>query len=229
MFSLTSFFEEYETDTSALTIAGKDFRILIPKSIDRFVDQEDVFHEFPLWSKIWEASIVLAQHLAGMPVEPERRFLEIGCGLGLVGVVAAAFGHRVTMTEYNPGALAFARANARTNLAPGYSNLKIVKMDWNRPRLEGRFDTIVASEVVYSEKDYDPILELFRRYLKPDGEIILAEGLRKTSMEFFRQMNAFFHIQAQKKVLRSSQETFRVMLCKMRFRETDPGSKANPE
>lgn len=218
MFSLESFHQEYETDTSDLTIKDRQFRFFVPKSLDRFLDPEDLFRNFPLWSKIWEASIILSDYLAGMPVESEKRFLEIGCGMGVVGVVASAFGHRVTMTEYNPDALNFARANACANLLADDSGLEITELDWTRPRLEGLFDTIVGSEVIYKEKDYQPILRLFKTYLRPSGEIILAEGVRKTSMEFFRQMSEFFDISAQKKILSSRGEEARVILARMKYK-----------
>ena len=222
MFSLESFHKEYETDTVDLAIKNRSFSFLVPRSIDRFVDPGDVFHDFPLWSKIWEASIVLSEYLAGIPVQQEKRFLEIGGGMGLVGIIASAFGHRVTMTEYNPDALNYARANAEKNSPSANSNLEITQLDWNTPRLEGLFDYIVGSEVVYKEKDFEPILKLFKRYLAPEGEIILAEGVRKTSMEFFRQMSEFFEIKAQKKILRSKEGETRVLLCRMKFKAISP-------
>jgi len=218
MFSLESFYRQYETDTTDLMIRDRRFHFFVPKTLDRFVDQGDIFHNFPLWAKIWEASIVLADHLATRPVTPEKRLLEIGCGTGVVGIVAAAFGHRVTMTEYNEDALNFASANAQANLPPDGANLDIHRLDWNSPRLEGRFDTIVGSEVIYKETDYESILKLFRRYLKPSGGIILAEGVRKTSLEFFRQISDRFDIKAQKKILRSKGEEVRVILARMRFK-----------
>jgi predicted nicotinamide N-methyase len=219
MFSLESFHRQYETDTADLVIRDRRFRFFVPKSLDRFVDQGDVFHDFPLWVKIWEASIVLADHLAGMPVNPERRFLEIGCGVGVVGIVAAAFGHRITMTEYNSDALDFARANVHTNLsADNAAGIEIARLDWNRPRLEGRFDAIVGSEVIYQETDFQAILKLFETCLRPSGGIVLAEGVRKTSLEFFRQVSGRFDISAQKKTLRSKGEAFPVILAKMRFK-----------
>jgi predicted nicotinamide N-methyase len=219
MFSLKSFQEKYETDTKDMVIRHRSFKFLVPKTIDRYIDPKDLFHDFPLWSKIWEASIVLADYLAGLPVDPDKCFLEIGCGLGVVGIVAASFGHRITMTETNPYALDFAHANAEINPPSAGSNLRILKLDWNRPRLKALFDYIVASEIIYSERDYQSILNLFKTYLTPEGEIILAEGVRKTTLEFFRQMGQFFHITAQKKVLRSKEQETRVMLCRMRFKD----------
>jgi predicted nicotinamide N-methyase len=218
MFSLESFHRQYDTDTADLVIRDRRLRFFVPKSLDRFVDQGDVFHDFPLWAKIWEASIVLSDHLAGVPVDPKRRFLEIGCGVGVVGIVAAAFGHRITITEYNSNALNFARANIHANLSADDADIEVTRLDWNRPRIEGRFDVIVGSEVIYKETDFQAILYLFETCLRPSGEIILAEGVRKTSLEFFRQVSGRFDISAQKKTLRSKGEAFPVILAKMRFK-----------
>ena len=218
MFSLKSFHRKYETDTSDLTIRDRHFRFFTPKSLDKFIDPDDIFQNFPLWSKIWEASIILSDYLSRIPVDPEKRFLEIGCGMGVIGVVASAFGHRVTMTEYNPDALNFARANASANLSADDTGLEITELDWGKPQVEGLFDYIIGSEVIYKEKDYQPILKLFKTFLKPSGEIILAEGVRKTSMEFFRQMSELFDITAKKKILRSSEEEVRVILARMKFK-----------
>jgi len=217
MFSSKSFHRRYETDTKEVVIRGEKFGVLVPESLDGLVDPEDIFHDFPLWSKLWEASIVLADYLAGIAPDPQKRFLEIGSGLGLVGVVAASFGHRVTMTEYNPDALNFARANAHRNDPEGRSNLEIKALDWNRPRLEGSFTYIVGSEILYSEKDYKPLLDLFKTYLRPGGEIILAERARKTSIGFFKEVSEIFEIEARKKVLRSREKEIFVILARMKF------------
>jgi len=215
MFTLESFQKQYETDTKDLTIRGRSFSFFVARSLESFVDSQDIFNDFPLWIKIWEASMVLADYLAGLKVEPEKRFLEIGCGLGLVGIVASAFGHHVTVTEYNQDALNFARANALLNKA---SNMEIKEMNWNNPQLQGSFDTIIGSEIIYKESDFPSILNLFRTYLKDGGEIILAEGIRKTSMEFMRQMGDSFNIKAQKRIFRSQDREIMIMLCRMRMK-----------
>jgi release factor glutamine methyltransferase len=48
-------------------------------------------------------------------VRPGARFLEVGCGAGLVSLVAAHVGAKVTCTDANPRAVALARHNAREN------------------------------------------------------------------------------------------------------------------
>lgn len=211
-FSLQSFQREYETDATEVVIRGKRFSFLRPSSIERYVDPDDMFHNFPLWSKVWEASIVLADYLAGLEQQPEKQYLEIGAGMGFVGVVAAAFGHRITVTESNLQAVDFVRANAAINNS---SNLEIIQMDWNAPQLEARYDYIVGSEVVYHERDFRPLQTLFNNYLKPEGELILCSEARKITMEFYRRLQSSFAISAQKKKIRSQEGEIPVILCRM--------------
>jgi len=215
MFSMESFQKAYETDVSEVTIRGRPFRFFTPKYIEPFIDPRDALCDFPLWSKIWEASLVLADHLAAVSPEPGGRLLEIGGGMGVVSVVAASFGHDITLTEHNPRALDFARANAHANGCP---DLKILELDWNRPDLDVVFDRIVGSEVVYHERDFEPLERLFHSLLKPGGEILLVEGIRKTSIEFFGRMQRSFVVKGQKKVLRTQGMEIPVILCRMKER-----------
>jgi len=211
--TLESFQKKYDTTTSELVINGRNFRFFMARTLEHFVDQHDIFQDFPLWIKIWEASFVLAEFLARLDADAGKRFVEIGCGLGVVGIVASAFGHLVTMTEHNLDALNFARANALLNQV---SNLEIRALDWYNPEIEGSSNYIVGSEILYTEGDLQPILNLFRSYLKAGGEIILAEGIRKTIMAFMHQMADYFQIEARKKVLRSKDKETAIMLCKMK-------------
>jgi len=216
MFSMESFQKEYETDTVDVVVRERKFSFLVPKSLDRFIDPENVFNNFPLWAKIWEPCLILADYLASMPVNPEKRFLEIGSGLGLVGIVASSFGHKVTMTEYNHDALNFANANA--HIYNCSSNLEIKELDWNKSELKGTFDRIIGSEVIYKEQSFYPILRLFQTCLKEDGEILLSERVRKSSIEFFRQMSEHFNIKAQKKIIRNGSDEIHVIMCGMTFK-----------
>ena len=213
MFSLEAFYDRYQTEITEIVVAGRKFQMLLPRDLDGFVNSEDVFDEFPLWAKLWKASWILADFLAQKKVDPDEQLLEIGGGLGLVSIVGFACGHRMTMTEYNPHALEFARANAHLN---DCAQLPVVSLDWNRPDLTGSFDTILASEVIYRSQDFAPLLNLFQSYLASSGEIILASEMRKTSGAFYKFFQSEFDITAVKKMLRSENENTMVMLFKLR-------------
>jgi len=211
-FSLKAFYKQYQTDTTELVVNGHKFKILLPKDLLQFINTDDVMQEFPLWAKIWQASWVLAGYLAEMPAAAEKDFLEIGGGVGLVSIVAAAFSHRITMTEYNPDAIQFARANARINECP---QLNIRRLDWNHPRPMGQFDYIVASEVSYRAEDIQPLLMLFKNNLKTGGEVILAGEMRKMSKDFYKALETLFDIRVFKKMLRSDSEEITIFLFRM--------------
>ena len=213
MFSIEQFYQVYETQAVELAINGKKFSILLPRYLDQFINPADVPHDFPLWAKIWKASWVLSGFLADLPPDVNKRLLEIGAGVGLVSIVAATFGHQITMTEYNPDALNFARANACLNNCPG---LPIEKLDWNHPGLKDQFDLIVASEVTYNESYFLPLIRLFKSILKPAGEIILASEIRGSGHDLFRLFKSDFDITVAKKTLSSETVAIPIVLMKMR-------------
>jgi predicted nicotinamide N-methyase len=217
MFSLEAFHKAYDTDTIELVIRGRKFQMLLPKDLTGFINPDDVFHEFPLWAKIWRASWVLADFLAEMPVSAGKNFLEIGSGAGLVSIVAAQFGHNITMTEFNPEALQFAHANAVINGCP---QLPIRELDWNRPQLAETFDYIVASEVTYKKEHVASLIKLFKTYLKPDGTVYLTGEMRRVSRDFYKQLETAFHIRVQKKILRTAGEETVIFLFRMTRKAT---------
>ncbi len=219
MFSLESFNQKYETEANEVVVKARNFQILLPRSLAGFINSHDVFHDFPLWAKIWRASWVLADYLASMPVAAKKKFLELGAGVGLVSIVAASFGHRITMSEYSYDALQFARANTHINDCPG---LPVVELDWTRPQLPGRFDYIVGSEVIYKKEDCRPLVKLLKAALKPNGEVILAGEMRKSSMDFYTEFESSFNIKVQKKILRSADEEISIYLFRMTLKGNRP-------
>ena len=217
MFSLDTFHRTYDTERIPVTLSGRTIELLKPASIDRFVDPDDVMKNFPLWSRFWEASWILANHLFNLAPDPQKTMLEIGCGLGVVGIAAAMAGHNITMTELNSDALNFARANAVTN---GCAEIDIERLDWNKPHLEGRFDTIVGSETIYRNEDIEGLKALFERYLAPDGTVILAESVRRTGVIFWERMQKDYAIQAKRQVVRSDDGELHVILFRLQRKAT---------
>ncbi len=215
MFSLAVFQQQYQTNLTDVVVNEQRFRFLIPESIEGFIDPVDPLLNFPIWSKIWPASIVLADYLVHLKVHPAKRFLEIGAGMGLVSIVATHLGHNFTLTEYDAHALNFARANALINKRP---TLVIRELDWYKPDLQDVFDYIVGSEVLYKEESLQPLLKLFKKLLKPAGEVILVGEIRKHDRAFYRAMEPFFDLKIQRKVLRTVNEKTRIYLTKMTFK-----------
>jgi predicted nicotinamide N-methyase len=216
MDTIEEFHKTYETETTDIVVNEQKFSLFLPKYLYRFLNPHDILHDFPLWAKIWRASWVLSSYLAGVPPDANKRILEIGGGVGLVSIVAATFGHQMTLSEYNPDALNFARANAHCNNCP---DLPIIQIDWYHPQLKTQFDQIVGSEVAYKKSHLEALLKLFKSNLKPGGEIILTWEIRKSGQNLFEFFHSEFDITVSKMSLRSETATHRIMLMKMRFKK----------
>jgi predicted nicotinamide N-methyase len=216
MDTLEEFLKTYETAERELTIGDRPYRFLVPLDIDRFIHDDDPMHNFPLWAKIWKASLALANHLCGMPKEGAGSILEIGAGLGVAGIVAASRGHRVILTEYDEDALAFARANAAIN---GCRDLNVRRLDWHTPDFTEPFDTIAGSEVLYHERDFDSLMNLFTRFLKPGGRVILSMKPRRSAMMFLERAREMFDIGMKKIEMKATDECTVLYLCRMRRKD----------
>lgn len=225
-FSLDEFHKRYETEIREISIADRRYRFYLPASIEHFIDAEDPLQNFPLWAKIWPAGVVLAGHMAHLPPDPGRRVLEIGAGMGLVGIVAADHGHRVRVTDFNPDARNFARANAALN---GCETLTVAALDWNHPQPQDSCDLLIGSEVIYKEEDVDNLLGLFAMCLKPGGRILLAEEVRSTLDGFLSKANEKYRMGIRRFRLHSDDESSTVVLIELdasshRFRDRTRGS-----
>ena len=216
MFSIDQFKRQYEVEQTTFSVGSHRLKLFVPQKIDAFINPDDLFNNFPLWSKIWEATAVLASHISTIPVNPAQRFLEIGAGMGVAGLCCARMGHGITITEYNEDALNFARANALLN---NMESDIIVKLDWNQPLVQGKFDYIIGSEVVFKETDFPGLYFLFKKYLKPGGKIILAEGMRKTSLKFIQEMEKHFQIRMKKHTIGPAEKSVSVVLMEMREKD----------
>ncbi len=208
-FSLEQFQKDHATEIFPVKIGRTALRFHKPKSIDPYIDPDDVMQGFPMWAKLWEASAVLVQHMADLPVDQKRSILELGSGLGVAGITAAAMGHEVTLTEYDENALAYLRANLALN---DCDTAAVRRLDWFQPDLEGTFDLIIGSELVYREEAVDALGAIFDRYLNPHGKVILAERVRATNALFFDRMEKRYDIRTRKHTLRSRERSETVVL-----------------
>lgn len=199
-----------ELEEEVITIRGKTLKILKPKRLED-VFQGDPFLEtekFPFWFKIWEGSLILADHLATLG--EKKRILELGCGLGVVSLFARAFGHEVFATDIEELPLIILQKSAELNKL----SLNIQRLDILNPDLKDSFDIVAASEILYKKSFYDPLLKFFQNYLKPTGEVLLAhsEERKRILIPFLFKAQNFFEIQTSIRKLKSQDETTTIIL-----------------
>lgn len=165
-------------------IEGRTYLIDHPGEADRLVNLPAVHEAFakdeymPYWADLWPASRMLAKAILHEPWTPGTEALEVGCGLGLPGVVALSMGLKMTFSDYDACALRFAADNARLN---GYENFRTMQLDWRSPPGDLRVPIILASDLVYELRNVAPIVAFIKRVLRPDGVCLLTDQDRVPS------------------------------------------------
>jgi len=213
--------DKYELEVIPITIAGKRLELQRIGNWDVFVrniekEGEAYIRKFPFWVKIWEASIVLVDHLAGTLPEEEMEILEIGAGMGVTGLFLAALGHRVTITDYEDEALELLRINAERN---GLENVTVKKLDWNNPQLQGKYDIICGSELVYKETSVQPVMSLLQTYLRPEGTVFLAHDVeRRCLVQFIGMVPGRFEIGNIVKQFRGEGKVHKIVVHSLRLK-----------
>jgi len=212
--------EKYELEKMPIRIGGMEiglFSIKLESFTDHLLQAEDIpIEAFPLWIKVWESAIILADHLMKHRPEKEKRILEIGAGMGITGLFLGVCGFDVTVTDYDPEALQLLQLNVDHN---GLDHVTVEKLDWYQPELDGRYDIICGSELIYKEAFFKPLVRLFCESLHPDGVIYLAHDIRRWSLMKFIGMAAdFFCIENTVRVLKGNQQTSEVVLHKLMHR-----------
>jgi predicted nicotinamide N-methyase len=170
-------------------IAVRDTNNLLDR-ID--VDEFNTDERLPYWAEIWPSSIALSEYLCSKGFYG-KSVLELGCGVGVVGIVAALEGAKVMMTDYEEDALKFTRMNIEKNFTQEMldSLVEVMYLDWRTPTLSEKFDLIVGSDLIYEERNHEPILNLIKQYLREDGEAILTDPNRSTLEKFLMSADQF--------------------------------------
>lgn len=133
----------------------------------------------PYWGYLWPSASALAEHLGKHVAVSGKRIIDLGCGLGALGVVCAIRGATVVVADERPESITLARRNAARNgvMVEGRS------FDWNQPPADlGMFDAVVASDVLYEDGMLPGVLRFVRRHLAPEGTCYLADPMRVTSV-----------------------------------------------
>ncbi len=145
----------------------------------------DADEYMPYWADLWPGAFVLADIVASWPpvTAPEQNLgvLEIGAGLGLVGLVAAARGYDVTISDYDEDALAFVVENARRNKLRTPNTITI---DWKNSYNCVRPMRIVAADVLYERRNLIPVARFIDRHLAPEGVALVSDPYRVIADDF---------------------------------------------
>jgi predicted nicotinamide N-methyase len=186
------FSRKYSLETMDLSIGENKITIFHLPDTDQLLDEllalgpehEAVKDErLPYWADIWPSSIALSEVISEMPdLIVQKQVLDLGCGVGLTGLVATQIGGEVTITDYQEDALRLSELNWLMNIK---KSPEAFLMDWRNPEPDKKYDTILASDVVYEKRFFQALVRLFEQCLTPGGTVLLSEPNRTIAGEFF--------------------------------------------
>jgi predicted nicotinamide N-methyase len=164
-----------------VVIEGRTFVLSRPADSDHLLDHPATHIAFaadeymPYWADLWPGARMLAKAIAREKWQPGLEALELGCGLGLPGIVAMSSGLRVTFSDYDATALRFAASNARAN---GFHDFHLLQLDWRCPHADRRFPIILGADLTYEMRNVEPLVALIKQVLEPGGICLLTDPNR---------------------------------------------------
>ncbi|RZJ07964.1 MAG: SAM-dependent methyltransferase [Rubrivivax sp.] len=194
----------YEIKVQTLAIVGAA-DLLIRSLLDhqQFADPDGAAEalgissaQWPLFGQVWPSSLHLAAAMAVRPLPDGERILEIGCGLALASLVCHRRGAEVTASDIHPLVGAFLLENLRLNdLTP----MRYCHGDWSEdavpaaggaPKVQGRFDLIIGSDLLYERDDGGALGAFIERHALPRCELLIVDPNRSNRAAFGRRMQA---------------------------------------
>ncbi|PHR27698.1 MAG: methyltransferase [Desulfotalea sp.] len=186
---------KYALTFDSLKVAGNTIRLLKVADLEEFLDGKaplENVSEFPFWIRLWDAAMILSYVLGAQTETKGKRLLELGAGLGAPGLAAAAAGFDVTLSDYEDIIMDFQKVSAA---ASGLTNVSFSHIDWLNPPEIQPFDVLAGAEILFRDEFFEPLLNVFKNYLKPDGMIYLAHDSKRQSLgKFLKVAQADFDI-----------------------------------
>jgi predicted nicotinamide N-methyase len=136
----------------------------------------------PYWAYLWPGAFLLAEAVAREPWPSGQTAIELGCGLGLAGLVALHRGLKVRFTDYDETPLRFAAESAVAN-GFGPTTFATAMLDWRSPP-DDRFPVILAADVLYERRLVTLVANVIARMLEPGGLALLASPYRVAAEGF---------------------------------------------
>lgn len=174
---------------SAYRVEGEDFRVMAPGKPDALLDLPEVLEAnrrddyMPYWGFLWPTSLDMSQAILREPWTSEQRcseVLELGTGVGLVGIAALRAGLNILFTDYDETSVRLALLNAQRN---GFPSPRGALLDWRKPYAT-RYRLILGCDLIYEAQTHQPMLTALDGMLAEDGECWLADPGRHQADKF---------------------------------------------
>ncbi len=193
----------YETKQENVDISGVQ-QLIIQSLLDRqqYADPDGEAEAlgissaaWPLFGLLWPSGQELAAWMALRVDVPNERILEVGCGLALASLMLHRRGVDVTASDCHPLTARFLHANAALNaMLPityrhgHWAAAADAPVHTDRPVVEGRFDLIIGSDVLYERDDSGHLSGFIARHALPCAEVLIVDPNRSNRAGFNRRM-----------------------------------------
>lgn len=175
-------------------VGGRRMILVRPSDPDRMLDDPTVIAlnrsdgYMPYWAYLWPGAFLLAEAVAAESWISGTPALEIGCGLGLAGLVGLSRGLRVTFTDYDAAPLDFIARSAEANgFAP--DSFQTRRLDWREPAAE-RYPVILGADVLYERQLVPLVAGVIASTLAPGGLALIAGPYRIAAEGFAAAVEA---------------------------------------
>ncbi len=171
---------------SVIDVGWTSIDFMMPVTPDALLDLPDVLEAsrlddaMPYWATLWPAATTMSRLLAKAKWPIGTPMLEVGCGLGLVGIAGLLRGWNVEITDGEQTTIGAARHNAALS---GFPHADVRTLDWRDPPAQ-RFPVILACDVLYEVRFHEPLLNLLETMLTEDGCCWIADPGRTPLIEF---------------------------------------------
>lgn len=170
----------YETRKIHLRVGSREWKIRSLKDTQQYYDPQGEAKRagicsasWSLFGQLWPASKALARAVKKIDISG-RRFIELGCGLGLPSLVLRARGAHVVASDKHPLSEEFLDYNAALNQVP---EVPFVDLDWGlspAPDQRGQYDVILGSDILYEPDHAEMLAEFVSQLAAPKAKVLIT-------------------------------------------------------
>jgi predicted nicotinamide N-methyase len=174
-------------------VDGTKFCLVLPAVPDAFLEDPEVHSAFerdeymPYWAFLWPAALKMVATILQTDWPASAEVLEVGAGIGIVGLAGLMKGLNVTISDYEPKAVQLAMYNARRH---GLNQGQGLVLDW-RVLPEKQYPYIWGCELLYEDRNHEPLLQLTKKALMKEGVAWFVDGGRMRAETFCQRVADF--------------------------------------
>lgn len=203
MIHLRSMDETGSLKLQKIRIREKAFVLYVPDPVQV---KKKISHanESPYWSRVWPASLALGEFILQHPdYIKDKRVLELGAGLGLPSLVAAAFARHITCSDLDPRAV---KIMQQTFLLHCLQHVEVQIIDWNSIPRNLDADVVLLSDINYDPAQFQHLELVIKNFLIKKTTLLLSTPQRLMAKSFINTLMPYCTAQYEIPVLHGKEQ-----------------------